>query len=319
MNTTNIPFKWAFMGSGYFAREVLQELYLVQFFPDLVITTPDKPAGRGLKPTPNPVKDFLSNISVQFVETPKVNTPEIAELLRKEQFDFLVVCDFGKILKKDILQACKFPAINIHPSLLPAYRGAAPIERCLLNGEQKTGITIIEMTEEIDAGPVLAQTEINITKEDTRGTLMEKLSKQVPNLLKSVIFSYLNGTVNKRAQQGTPSYAPKVKKSELFIDWRDSALNIFNKIRAFSPTPGARTLLHGSIIKIFKGQVYPEKLNLQPGEIKIINNEIYVGTRDLPLKILELQPSGKRIMRAKEFVAGRKIDGEFFEIKEVLQ
>ncbi len=307
------------MGSGYFAREVLQELYLVQFFPDLVITTPDKPAGRGLKPTPNPVKDFLSNISVQFVETPKVNTPEIAELLRKEQFDFLVVCDFGKILKKDILQACKFPAINIHPSLLPAYRGAAPIERCLLNGEQKTGITIIEMTEEIDAGPVLAQTEINITKEDTRGTLMEKLSKQVPNLLKSVIFSYLNGTVNKRAQQGTPSYAPKVKKSELFIDWRDSALNIFNKIRAFSPTPGARTLLHGSIIKIFKGQVYPEKLNLQPGEIKIINNEIYVGTRDLPLKILELQPSGKRIMRAKEFVAGRKIDGEFFEIKEVLQ
>ncbi|MEO0230144.1 MAG: methionyl-tRNA formyltransferase [candidate division WOR-3 bacterium] len=319
MNTTNIPFKWAFMGSGYFAREVLQELYLVQFFPDLVITTPDKPAGRGLKPTPNPVKDFLSNISVQFVETPKVNTPEIAELLRKEQFDFLVVCDFGKILKKDILQACKFPAINIHPSLLPAYRGAAPIERCLLNGEQKTGITIIEMTEEIDAGPVLAQTEINITKEDTRGTLMEKLSKQVPNLLKSVIFSYLNGTVNKRAQQGTPSYAPKVKKSELFIDWRDSALNIFNKIRAFSPTPGARTLLHGSIIKIFKGQVYPENLNLQPGEIKIIDNEIYVGTRDLPLKILELQPAGKRIMRAKEFVAGRKIDGEFFEIKEVLQ
>ncbi|MEO0198764.1 MAG: methionyl-tRNA formyltransferase [candidate division WOR-3 bacterium] len=319
MNTTNIPFKWAFMGSGYFAREVLQELYLVQFFPDLVITTPDKPAGRGLKPTPNPVKDFLSNISVQFVETPKVNTPEIAELLRKEQFDFLVVCDFGKILKKDILQACKFPAINIHPSLLPAYRGAAPIERCLLNGEQKTGITIIEMTEEIDAGPVLAQTEINITKEDTRGTLMEKLSKQVPDLLKSVLFSYLNGTVNKRDQQGTSSYAPKVKKSELFIDWRDSALNIFNKIRAFSPTPGARTLLHGSIIKIFKGQVYPEKLNLQPGEIKIIDNEIYVGTRDLPLKILELQPSGKRIMRAKEFVAGRKIDGEFFEIKEVLQ
>lgn len=307
------------MGSGYFAREVLQELYLVQFFPDLVITTPDKPAGRGLKPTPNPVKDFLSNISVQFVETPKVNTPEIAELLRKEQFDFLVVCDFGKILKKDILQACKFPAINIHPSLLPAYRGAAPIERCLLNGEQKTGITIIEMTEEIDAGPVLAQTEINITKEDTRGTLMEKLSKQVPDLLKSVLFSYLNGTVNKRDQQGTSSYAPKVKKSELFIDWRDSALNIFNKIRAFSPTPGARTLLHGSIIKIFKGQVYPEKLNLQPGEIKIIDNEIYVGTRDLPLKILELQPSGKRIMRAKEFVAGRKIDGEFFEIKEVLQ
>ncbi|MEO0242468.1 MAG: methionyl-tRNA formyltransferase [candidate division WOR-3 bacterium] len=319
MNTTNIPFKWAFMGSGYFAREVLQELYLVQFFPDLVITTPDKPAGRGLKPTPNPVKDFLSNISVQFVETPKVNTPEIAELLRKEQFDFLVVCDFGKILKKDILQACKFPAINIHPSLLPAYRGAAPIERCLLNGEQKTGITIIEMTEEIDAGPVLAQTEINITKEDTRGTLMEKLSKQVPDLLKSVLFSYLNGTVNKRDQQGTSSYAPKVKKSELFIDWRDSALNIFNKIRAFSPTPGARTLLHGSIIKIFKGQVYPEKLNLQPGEIKIIDNEIYVGTRDLPLKILELQPAGKRIMRAKEFVAGRKIDGEFFEIKEVLQ
>ncbi len=307
------------MGSGYFAREVLQELYLVQFFPDLVITTPDKPAGRGLKPTPNPVKDFLSNISVQFVETPKVNTPEIAELLRKEQFDFLVVCDFGKILKKDILQACKFPAINIHPSLLPAYRGAAPIERCLLNGEQKTGITIIEMTEEIDAGPVLAQTEINITKEDTRGTLMEKLSKQVPDLLKSVLFSYLNGTVNKRDQQGTSSYAPKVKKSELFIDWRDSALNIFNKIRAFSPTPGARTLLHGSIIKIFKGQVYPEKLNLQPGEIKIIDNEIYVGTRDLPLKILELQPAGKRIMRAKEFVAGRKIDGEFFEIKEVLQ
>lgn len=307
------------MGSGYFAREVLQELYLAQFFPDLVITTPDKPAGRGLKPTPNPVKDFLSNISGQFIETPKVNTPEIAELLGKEQFDFLVVCDFGKILKKDVLQACKFPAINIHPSLLPAYRGAAPIERCLLNGEQKTGITIIEMTEEVDAGPVLAQIEINVTEEDTRGTLMEKLSKQVPDLLKSVLFSYLNGTVNKRAQQGTPRYAPKVKKSELFIDWRDSALNIFNKIRAFSPTPGARTLLHGSIVKIFKGQVYPENLNLKPGEIKIIDKEIYVGTRDLPLKILELQPAGKRIMRAKEFIAGRKIDGEFFEIKEVLQ
>lgn len=319
MNTTNIPFKWAFMGSGYFAREVLQELYLGQFFPDLAITTPDKPAGRGLKPTPNPVKDFLSNISGKFVETPKINTPEIVEILRKERIDFLVVCDFGKILKKEILQSCRFPAINIHPSLLPAYRGPAPIERCLLNGEQKTGITIIEMTEEVDAGPILAQIEINISEDDTRGTLMEKLSKLVPDSLKSVLHNYLRGTINKKAQQGLVSYAPKINKSELFIDWKDTAIKIFNKIRAFSPTPGARTLLDGSIIKIYKGQVYHENLNLQPGEIKIIDNEIYVGTRDLPLKVLELQPAGKRIMRAKEFIAGRKIDGKFFEIKEVLQ
>ncbi|MGB9823719.1 MAG: methionyl-tRNA formyltransferase [Candidatus Hydrothermia bacterium] len=319
MNTTNIPFKWAFMGSGYFAREVLEELYLHNFFPHLVITTPDKPAGRGLKPTPNPVKDFVLNVEARFFETAKVNSPQTQEFLKSEELDFLVVCDFGKILKKELLNLYKFPALNIHPSLLPKYRGAAPIERCLLSGDTKTGITIIEMTEEVDAGPIISQVEVEISEDDTRGSLMEKLSKLVPEMLKEIFKSYLSGNIHKKPQIGEISYAPKITKEELFINWTEPSRSIFNKIRAFCPTPGARTILQGSMVKIYKAKIINDDFNLRPGEIKVKNFEIFVGTGDHPLEILELQPAGKRVMRAKDFLAGRKIDGEFFEVKRGLQ
>jgi len=312
MSIINIPFKWVFIGSGYFAREVLLQLYEKNFLPNYVITTPDKPAGRGLKPTPNPVKDFISNTSIPLFETAKVNSDETRAFVVHEAFDFLVVCDFGKILKRSLLESCTFPAINIHPSLLPLYRGPAPIERSLLDGVKETGVTIIEMTGEVDAGPILAQKKVEVSPWDNKGTLMKKLAELVPEMLSEVFKMYLENNIQKIPQGGQPTYAPKIKKEELFIDWKDDAEKIVNKIRAFSPTPGARTKLDGTLLKILNAKKWEAEESLLPGQIKVFNRSLIVGTGNNPIEILELQPEGKRVMFAREFLAGRDLEGKFF-------
>jgi len=319
MSTISFHYKWAFIGSGYFAREVLRELYFAQLTPDLVITTPDKPAGRGMRPSPNPVKDFIMDTGIKFYEAARINSSEVAKYLKENKFDFLVVCDFGKILKESILSAAKYPALNIHPSLLPCYRGAAPIERSLMDGVKETGVTIIEITMEIDAGPIVDFVKISVERDDTKGTLMEKLAKNVPLILRRTFEAYLKGTVRKRPQQGEATYAPKIKKEELLIEWSQKSDIICNKIRALSPIPGARTYFHNSLVKILNARVFENTNTLKPGEIKVFDNRLIVGTGDGVLEICELQPSGKRIMKAKEFIAGRNVNGRFFSSKEVVE
>jgi len=319
MNTIDSPYRWCFLGSGYFAREVLEELYYANFVPDLVVTTPDKPAGRGRKATPNPVKDFILSTGIDLLEVEKINDAETYNTLKGKRFDFFVVCDFGKILKEPFLIVARFPTLNIHPSLLPLYRGPAPIERALMDGVEVTGVTIIEMTMEVDAGPVVWAEEVPVSKDDTKGTLLEKLAKVVPEMLKKVFEGYLMNNISRRPQSGITTYAPKISKDELFIVWNQSAVKIFNHVRALSPIPGARSFLEGVLVKIFKVEVAEPLFSLAPGEIRILSNRLFVGTGDGILEIIELQPAGRRIMLAKDFVAGRKINGKFFSSKEVLK
>ncbi len=319
MSTISSHFKWAFLGNGYFAREVLSELYFSRFIPDLVITTKDKPAGRGLKPRPNPVKDFILNTTINILEVEKINKPETIEQISEKGFTFFVVCDFGKILKEPYLKIAKYPTINIHPSLLPLYRGAAPVERALLDGAKTTGVTIIEMAMEVDSGPILDQVEISIEDEDTKGSLFQKLAKEVPDMLKKVFQAYLMESIKKIPQSENFTYAPKIKKEELLIDWSLSAQKIHNQVRAFSPLPGARTYLDEELIKIFRTKVEEVNLDLAVGEIKTNFHHLYVGTGSGIIEVLELQPAGKRIMSAKDFLAGRDVNGKKFGTKEVLK
>uniref|UniRef100_A0A7C2K3X5 Methionyl-tRNA formyltransferase n=1 Tax=candidate division WOR-3 bacterium TaxID=2052148 RepID=A0A7C2K3X5_UNCW3 len=319
MNTIVSPYRWCFLGSGYYAREVLEELYYSNFNPDLVVTTPDKPAGRGRKATPNPVKDFVLNTGISLMEIKKINDPSTYEIIKAKNFDFFVVCDFGKILKEPFLRIAKFPTLNIHPSLLPRYRGPAPIERALMDGVNMTGVTIIEMTMEVDAGPIVLCEVIPVTEDDTKGTLLEKLSKPVPEMLRKVFYGYLNNNVFPKPQSGMPTYAPKISKEELFISWHEPAIKIFNQVRALSPVPGARTYLEGELVKIFKVKISNPAFSLLPGKIKVSDSSLFVGAGDGILEIIELQPASKRIMLARDFVAGRKVDGKFFGSKEVLR
>lgn len=319
MSTISFHYSWVFIGSGYFAREVLKELYFSEFIPNLVATTVDKPAGRGLRPSPNPVKDFLLDIGLPLYEVSKVNSEDTVKYFKGLNLSFLVVCDFGKILKEPILSVAKYPAINIHPSTLPRYRGPAPIERAIMDGVKETGVTITEITMDIDAGPVLAIKKVSVRENETKGELMKKLAKPVPQMLRKVFDGYLNGTIEKKPQEGEPSYAPKISKEELFIDWCEKSIVIFNKIRALSPVPGARAFFRGKLIKILNSKLCEEGLSFLPGEIRVVGYRLVVGTGDRALEILELQPEGKRVMRAKEFIVGRHLDGEFFHSKEVLR
>jgi len=305
--------KWVYIGTGLFATSVLEKLYLSGLRPGLIVVPPDKRRGRGLKRRPVPVKEFAIEANIDYVECENLEEENCKRRLIGYNPDFLVVCDYGKILSGEILTIPKIAPLNIHPSLLPKYRGAAPIERTILNGERETGISIIVMNEKIDAGEVVLQKKVSIGEDETKGDLIEKLSSLVPELLKQAMEGLITGKIIPHPQTGASSYAKKIKKEELFIDWREDAVKVKNKINAFSPIPGARSKLGNEIVKILRARVLNQALSLSPGEIYIEHHtRLFVGTGKGVVEILEIQPPGKKIMLTREFIQGRKLDGLSF-------
>jgi len=305
--------RWVYIGTGLFATSVLEKLYLSGLRPGLVVVPPDKRRGRGLKRRPVPVKEFAIEANIDYVECENLEEENCKKRLIDFNPDFLVVCDYGKILKREILAIPRIAPLNIHPSLLPKYRGAAPIERSILNGEKETGISIIIMNERIDAGELLLQEKVAIGEDETKGDLIVKLSVLVPELLKQAMEGLIKAEIRPHPQTGASSYAKKIKKEELFIDWNEDAVKVKNKINAFSPIPGARSELNNEIIKILRARLSNKALSLSPGEIYVEHHtRLFVGTGKGVVEILEIQPPGKKIMLAKEFIQGRKLDGLSF-------
>jgi methionyl-tRNA formyltransferase len=277
-----------------------------------VITQPDQKKGRGLSLGATAIKVVAKEANLKIYQPEQINTSEVTNLLKGLKPDLFVVVAYGQILSQKILDIPKILPINIHASILPKYRGAAPINWTIINAEKNTGITIIKMVKEMDAGPIILQKTVDVADDDTAITLEDKLSHLAADLLLITLASIEDRNYKLMPQdKDNVIFAPKLKKEDGRINWSNPAYNISNLIRGCLPWPGAFTYYKGKLLKIYKAKVSSGVLRFVsslPGEIVNVSKEgIAVATGKDNLIIEELQIEGKRRMRVEEFIAGHKI------------
>jgi len=310
-----------FFGSSNFAVPSLIALIKSGHNIPCVVTQPDRQKGRGLPLTATAVKKAAQESRLNIYEPQKINTSEAAGFLKGFGADLFVVISYGQILSREILEIPKTFSINAHASLLPKYRGAAPINRALINGERTTGVTLMKMTEKMDAGPIILQKNAEIDDEADYLTLEAKLSQVAAELLVDSLKPIEKGNYKLRDQdEGSVSFAPKLKKEDGCIDWDKPAADIYNLIRGCVSWPGAFTYYQGKLLKIYKAGVSLQVSKFAssvPGEILEASKEgIVVSTGRGNISIKELQIAGKRRMRAEEFISGHKISAGEVLIKK---
>lgn len=298
-----------FMGTSQFAVPALEKLINTSCEVVGVVTQPDRPKGRGNKVTPSPVKDFAQSVNIPVYQPHKIKEPDAVDFITSWQPDLIIVVSYGQIIPPQILQLPPAGCINIHASLLPRYRGAAPIQRCLMNGDIKTGITTMFMDEGLDTGDILLQEEVAINDETNYGELHDLLAHTGADLIIKTIKKLKEGTLARTKQNDKDStYAEMIRKADELINWQDDALKIYNQIRGLNPQPGACTLLDNRTLKIFKACLVDEHQAGQPGEITAVLPEGFiVKTGSLALEILELQKEGKKRINTKEFLKGHSL------------
>ncbi|OQX84302.1 MAG: methionyl-tRNA formyltransferase [Candidatus Omnitrophica bacterium 4484_49] len=304
-----------FFGSGNFSIPVFEYLCNQKKHQLLaVVTQPDKKGGRGYKVQHTPVKEYVlkNRISTPPVFQPQdVNSVDFIRLLRNLTPDLFIVASFGQIFKREALSLPRIFAINIHASLLPRYRGAAPVNWAIINGEEITGVTIFKMNERMDAGEIISQRECNISFQDTAVTLEKKLADIGRDLLHQTLNAIVESRFQLRPQHGKPSYAPRLKKQDGFIHWKRSALEIYNLIRGTQPWPGAYTYFQEKLLKIFTAEIIKMDEGMRsgnPGEILDTDKEGFiVACGSGSLRIKELQPESRKRMSAREFISGYRI------------
>jgi methionyl-tRNA formyltransferase len=275
-----------------------------------VVSQPDKPQGRELKLQAPPVKILAQKFNLPVLQPFKARDEHFISQLRELQPDLIVVVAYGHILPPEILELPRFGCVNVHTSLLPKYRGAAPIQWAIANGETETGVTIMKMDAGMDTGPVLAQKQTPISPQDDSATLHNRLANLGAELLLETIPDYVSGKVQPTPQSENGSYAPKIKKEDGQIDWKLPAQTILNRLRAFTPWPGAFTFLKSEakpcLLKIWKAEV--AKKSGEPGEILSANpGGITVACRNEALNIRELQREGGRRLSAADFLTGHHL------------
>ncbi|WP_293444836.1 methionyl-tRNA formyltransferase [Persephonella sp.] len=289
-----------FWGTPEFAVESLKALLNSKHQVVAVITQPDKPKGRGKKLTPPPVKVVAQEHGIPVLQPEKVKSnKELYEELKRLEPDIFVVVAYGKILPKEIIELPKYKTVNVHASLLPEYRGAAPIHRAIMDGKKKTGVCIMEITEQLDAGDIYSCVEIPILEEDDITTVHNKLAKAGADLLIDVLNKIEKGEITKAPQEDSKAtYAKPIKKEEGRIDWNRSAREIFNQIRALKVWPKAFTNFRDKQIKILEAEVLDENATGNPGEVvQIIKGKGFVvqtGKGKILIKKLQF-PNSKPI------------------------
>lgn len=278
----------------------------------LVVTSLDKPRGRGLKTGPSIVKTYSERNGLEVITPSNVNSPEIIDLLKQQQPELGVVVAYGQILKAEVLNVFPLGCINVHASLLPKYRGAAPIQWAIANGEKLTGITIMFMNEKMDAGDIILQKAVEIRPDDTAQTLEERLSSEGASLLVNAIGLIASGKPPRIPQNyAEATFAPKLKKEDGKIDWTLPAEIIERRVRAFNPWPCCHTTVmlptgKQHTLKILKASV--ENKSGQPGEILEVQSAgPLVATGHGSVRLLNVQPEGKRQMTGKEYLQGYKL------------
>lgn len=301
------------MGTPQFAVQPLRALAAAGHEIAGVVTRTDKPAGRGRILAAPPVKRVARDLGLAVYQPRRVRAPEFIELLRKIEPEAIVVAAYGQLLPRELLTLPKFGCINIHASLLPAYRGAAPINWAIIRNERETGNTIMLMDEGMDTGAILMQESIPIGPEDTAGALTEKLSSLGAKLITRALPLIAAGKLVPLAQDASKAtMAPLLKKGDGLVDWKLPAAEIHNRVRGLSPWPGAYCFLDGKMVKIIKTEVIDGAG--EPGTLyEKDKNTLGAGTGSGILRILSLQPEGGKPMTASEFMRGhRGIAGKKF-------
>jgi methionyl-tRNA formyltransferase len=299
-----------FMGTPSFALPTLEILHS-QHYPLIgVVTQPDRPQGRGQRKIAPPVKILAQKLGLQIFQAENIKDQSFIELVRKLNPEMIVVAAFGKILPKAIIDLPSLGCLNIHPSLLPKYRGAAPINWAIIRGEIKTGVTIMLMNEGMDAGDILMQEETFIGEQETFGQLQNRMASQSALLLIKTIKQVITGSIQRRPQDiSQVTFAPRLTKEMGLIDWRDSAVNIVNLIRGLSPQPTAYTFLSNKPLKVFAAQAQTFSVTQLPGAIAFDTSlGLYVAAADGYVIIKELQFAGKKRMSASDFLRGYRLD-----------
>lgn len=323
-----------FMGTPDFAKESLESIYNSGYNILGVVTNPDKPKGRGMKMVASPVKEFALSKELEVYQPVKVrNNVEFINEIRSLNPDVICVVAYGKILPKEILEIPKFGCINVHASLLPKYRGAAPIQWAVLNGDEETGVTTMYMDEGMDTGDMILKEETKIGENETTGELWNRLSKIGGELLVKTLGKIEDGTVQRTKQPEDFTMAPMLKKEMAKIDWKNSdAIQIKNLVRGLNPIMGAYTFFKEKKIKFWNVEVMPEeeivfldkqwenykyKLNtIEAGTILISNEKVglFIKAKNGIIKVNEIQGENGKRMNVSDYLRGNKLEaGEILE------
>jgi methionyl-tRNA formyltransferase len=300
-----------FIGTGEIGVPTLRALQESDHELVGVVTQPDKPAGREQQITPPPVKktllaDPLKASPVRTLQPAKIKDPEAIEQICAMKPDVIVVMAYGQILPRAVLEIPKLACLNLHASLLPRWRGAAPIQAAIAAGDRETGITVMYMDEGLDTGDILLQRKIDILPKDTGGFLHDRLGEIAPEgLLESLRLLPGRNAPRTPQDKGAATYAPKLNRESGRINWNESAEGIERKIRAYDPWPGAFTDLNNRKLKIFSASIVD--LRGKPGEILRKDKELTIGATDRALSLIEVQLEGKQRMTAADFLRGQPI------------
>jgi methionyl-tRNA formyltransferase len=301
-----------FMGTAELSCDSLRALIASPLFQVVaVVTQPDRPKGRDMKLQPTPVKELALQAGLPILQPERAREDAFLGALRALQPDLIAVAAYGQILPQSILDLPRYGCLNVHTSLLPRYRGAAPIQWAILNGDAETGVTIMKMDVGLDTGDILTQATTPIRAEDNSETLHDRLAQMGAELLVRTIPDHVAGKLNPRPQPAEGvSYAPKIKKQDGHLDWTLPALTLWNRVRGLMPWPGAFSYLPGQpqphLLKIWQAEVV-ERTG-QPGEVLQADKAgIVVGCGREALRILILQREGGRRLKAHEFLAGHPL------------
>lgn len=307
--------KFVYFGSSRFSRIALEELWLNGYKPTLVVSKPDKPKGRGLRLTPTAVSRFSVDKRLPLIKPLSLKTDTIKLVLAKEAMDFFIVADYGEVIPPGLLDLPLVLPLCIHPSLLPRYRGASPIERTLINGDDRGGVTVFKINDRVDAGEIIRQKSLTVDYNDDFFSLSDRLAKEGVWLLIEAVKKIATGNYHLIPQDDKlATRAVKLKKEDGRISWSSSAGGIRNLIRATLGWPSAYTFYHTMQVKILSADITGREADGFPGVITNIDKEgIDVVTGKGTLKVKRLKPQGKKEMDAWSFACGYRVkSGESF-------
>ena len=302
----------AFFGTSEFAVPTLERLAASRHSVVLCVTQPDRPQGRGLKPEPSPVKQAAVRLGIPLAQPERLTI----QALSGHAADIGVLASYGQIVRREVLEAFPRGMVGVHPSLLPKYRGAAPIAWALLNGETRTGLTIFQMNERLDAGEILLQEPVDAEPREDAAALTARLAALGGELAVRALDEAERGSLRPAAQdEARAGYAPKLTKAQGQIDWAASAAVIERQVRALTPWPGAVTLWRGEPLKIVRATAAAATAGTLPGAlIQAGPDTLVVATGEGAVAISDVQPAGRRKQTVREFLTGRKMQaGDRFD------
>lgn len=307
-----------FMGTPDFARDSLKALVEAGHKIELVVTNPDKPKGRGMKMIPSEVKEYALSQGLEITQPLKVrNNQEFVEKIKSIAPDVICVVAYGKIIPKEILEIPKFGCINVHGSLLPKYRGAAPIQWAVINGDKETGITTMFMDEGMDTGDMILKEVVEIGENETTGELWDRLSAIGGKILVKTLEMIENGSACREKQGDEFSLAPMLNKDIAIIDWENkTAKQIKDLVRGLNPFMGAYSFLNDKKIKFWRVEVIDKKFDKDPGTVISSNPKdgLFISTKDAVISVLEIQGENSKRMSISDYLRGNSIEiGEKFK------